>query len=80
MNVETESDLAKVRGCVSRLAHDDERLASRIVTLLRYGSTIGRIACATESLEWDAYRLVTGLRFRREDTPVTALPLLAAAA
>jgi excisionase family DNA binding protein len=79
--IETEDDLARVRGWVSR-QHDDERLLDRIVRLLRGGSAVARIACLTDALAWDAYRIVAGLRFRREDGPavVEALPLLAAAA
>jgi hypothetical protein len=52
----------------------NERLVSRD------GSIISRIACATEGLAWDCYRLVTGIRFRREDTPGADLPLFAIAA
>jgi hypothetical protein len=80
MNVEADSDLAKVRGWVSRLRHDDERLLDRIVRLLRGGSTVARIACLTDALAWDAYRICAGLRFRREDSPAADLPLLALAA
>jgi hypothetical protein len=81
MKIETEYDLSRVRGCVSRLAHDDERLLDRIVRLLRGGSTVARIACLTDALAWDAYRICAGLRFRREDgPPVADAPLFAAAA
>jgi hypothetical protein len=80
MRIETERDLARIRGWVSRLRHDDERRLSLMVTLFRDGSPLARIACATEARAWDAYRLVAGLRFRREDGPAADLPLLALAA
>jgi hypothetical protein len=80
MNVENVADLGKLRA-VSRLRHDDERLSQLIVTMLRDYLPVGRIICASEALAFDAYRLVAGLRFRREDTPVAeAVPMFAAAA
>jgi hypothetical protein len=72
--------LAKLRPWVGRLAHDDERLSDRTVSLDRNGSTVGRILCSTLDLAWDAYRICAGTRFRREDGPaLDALPLLLAA-
>ena len=84
MKVETEADLAKLRRAVTPLRHDDERLASRIVTLLRDGSIISRIGCATETLAFDALRICAGIRYRAESVAEwlasEALPLFAAAA
>jgi hypothetical protein len=81
MKVETEADLGRLRHAVGRLRHDDERLRDRIVSLMRHGSIIGRIVCATEGLAWDAYRLVAGMRFRVEDGPAwqDAAPMAIAA-
>jgi hypothetical protein len=52
---------------VGRLAHDDETLRGLVVILLRNGSTVGRIACATDALARDAYRIAAGIRFRGEN-------------
>jgi hypothetical protein len=64
MNVENVADLGKLRGWVSRFRHTDERRASRIVTLLRDGSIISRLTCASESLAWDCERICAGIRYR----------------
>ena len=62
MNVETIADLAKVRGWVSRLAHEDESLLGAVVRLLRCGSIIARIVCLTDALAWDALHICAGLQ------------------
>jgi hypothetical protein len=68
MNVETIADLARLRHSVGRLvAHDDERLRDATVILTRNGATVGRIACASDALAWDAYRICAGIRYRQEN-------------
>jgi hypothetical protein len=67
VNVDTESDLGKLRRSVGPLRHDDERLRDRIVSLLRDGSIISRVICATEAPAWDRLRICAGMRFRREN-------------
>jgi hypothetical protein len=67
MKVETEADLGRLRHAVGRLGYDDERLRDRIVSLLRHGSIIGRIICATEGLAWNCYRICAGIRYRAEN-------------
>lgn len=81
MKVEAEADLGKIRHWAARHAHDDERLRARVVTLHRNGATVGRIVCASDDLAWGAYRIVAGMRYRREDGPAwqDAEPLLLAA-
>jgi hypothetical protein len=80
VNVNDLTGLSRLRHWVGRLAHDDERLSDRTVSLDRNGSTVGRIACASLDLAWDAYRIAAGIRFRREDGPaLDALHLLLAA-
>jgi hypothetical protein len=51
------------------------------VSLLRNSSTVGRIVCASDDFAWTAYRIVAGIRFRREDGPAwqDAEPLALAA-
>jgi hypothetical protein len=66
MNVSDPADLGKLRRYAARLAHDDERLLHRVVSLLRNSSTVARIICASDDLAFDALRLVAGLRFKRE--------------
>lgn len=66
MKVETEADLAKLRRWAAPRLHDDERLADTTVTLLRGYRPLGSIQCATSDLSWTAYRLVAGIRYRRE--------------
>ena len=60
MKVDAWSDLGKLRRSVGPLRHTDESLAAHVVSLLRDGSVISRIACATESLAFDALRICAG--------------------
>jgi hypothetical protein len=67
VKVEDIAGLSRLRHIVGRLDHDDELLRGVVVTLLRSGPTVIRIACATSTLAWDCYRICAGIRFRREN-------------
>jgi hypothetical protein len=66
LRVETVRDLARIRHFLASIWFDDEQTAGHIVTLLN-GNAVGRIACATADLSWDAERIAAGTRFRREN-------------
>jgi hypothetical protein len=50
MNVADVAGLARIRHWVRRLAHDDETLLDRVVTLYRSTGLVGRIVCSTVDL------------------------------
>ncbi len=78
MKVEDVVGLSRLRHSVGRLNHDDERLLDQIVTVLRSGATVMRIICSNDDLAFDALRICTGIRFRRENAAAWAASELAA--
>jgi hypothetical protein len=57
--------LARLRHWGRRLAHDDETLLDRVVTLYRSTGLVGRIVCSTVDLASQAERICCGIRYRR---------------
>jgi hypothetical protein len=80
VNVDDVKGLARIRSWASRKAHTDELLSDLVVTLTRNGATVGRIACSTLDLAFDALRICCGLRYRRENAEAWQAAELALAA
>jgi hypothetical protein len=61
----SENDLGRLRGHIFWRFHTDEVRDGRSVLVMRGMSTVARLECATESLAWDAERILAGIRFKR---------------
>ena len=67
LRVESIRDLARIRHWLAAWFLDDERMAGRVVTMLRNRSTVETIVRVDAALAWDAERIAAGRRFRREN-------------
>jgi preprotein translocase subunit SecD len=80
VKIADDAGLFRIRRFVSRLAHHDEHLSDRTVTLTSGAGLVGSIACASDALARTAEQICYGIRLRRSNAAAWAASELALAA